>query len=79
MSDRERLHEIVETLPVDQVQAWLAILEGIGAISDQEFARRLAEASEEEVDPETAARMLAAEAEAGVNKSCEDLKRRLGI
>jgi hypothetical protein len=48
-------------------------------ISDQEFARRLAEAPEEEVDEVTTARILAAEAEQGESISHEELKQRLGI
>jgi hypothetical protein len=43
----------------------LDLLEASQPISDGEFARRLAEAPEEEVDEETVARVLAAEAERG--------------
>lgn len=45
-------------------------------ISDEEFARRLAEAPEEEVDEETVARILAAEAEQGESISHGELKQR---
>ena len=48
-------------------------------ISDEEFARRLAEAPEEEVDAETMARILAAEAEEGENISHGEMKQRLGL
>jgi activator of HSP90 ATPase len=48
-------------------------------ISNKEFARRLAEAPEEGVDDETAARILAAEAEQGENISQREMKRRLGL
>ena len=48
-------------------------------ISDEEFDRRLAEAEEEEVDEESAARILAAEAEQGEIISHDELKRRLGL
>ena len=47
--------------------------------SDDEFARRLAEAPEEEVDEETIARILAAEAEQGESISHGELKQRLGL
>ena len=48
-------------------------------ISDAEFARRLAEAPEEDVDEETTARILAAEAEEGETISHGELLRRLGL
>ncbi len=48
-------------------------------ISELEFARRLAGAPEEEVDEETAARILAAQAEQGETISHEQLKQRLGL
>ncbi|MGD0872077.1 MAG: hypothetical protein ABSB88_21220 [Bryobacteraceae bacterium] len=48
-------------------------------ISDEEFARRLAEAPEEEVDEGTIARILAAEAEQGESISHGELKQRLGL
>ena len=48
-------------------------------ISDEEFARRLAEAPVEEVDQETIARILAAEAEQGETISHGELKQRLGL
>jgi len=44
-----------------------------------EFARRLAEASDEDVDEETAAAILAAEAEPGEMISHNEMKRRLGL
>ena len=79
MSDLDRLHEIIDTLPQQQVHALLTLLETPQPISDEEFARRLAEAPEEEVDGETAARVLAAEAEQGESISHAELKRRLGL
>ena len=48
-------------------------------ISDEEFAHRLAEATEEEVDKETIARILAAEAEPGEIISHGELKQQLGL
>ena len=79
MSDRDRLHEIVDTLPPQQIRALLSLLETGQPISDEEFARRLTEAPEEEVDEETAARILAAEAEQGETISHDELRRRLGL
>ena len=43
---------------------------------DEEFDRRLREAPEEEVDEDTVARILAAEAEQGESISHDELKRR---
>ena len=54
-------------------------LHEVQPISNAEFARRLAEAPEEEVDEETTARILAAEAEEGETISHEELLRRLGL
>jgi hypothetical protein len=79
MSDLDRLHEVVDTLPPQQVRALLTLLETPQPISDEEFARRLAEAPEEEVDEETAVRLLAAEAEQGEAISHDELKQRLGV
>jgi len=79
MSDRERLHEIIDALPPQQIHALLTLLESAQPVSDEEFARRLAEAPEEEVDEETVARILAAEAEQGEMISHRELKQRLGL
>ena len=79
MSDLDRLHEVVDTLPPQQVRALLTLLETPQPISDEEFARRLAEAPEEEVDEETAVRLLATEAEQGEVISHDELKQRLGV
>jgi hypothetical protein len=79
MSDLERLHEIIDTLPPQQVHALLTLLDTSQAISDEEFAHRLAEAPTEEIDAETVARVLAAEAEPGEIVSHEELRRRLGL
>jgi hypothetical protein len=79
MSDRERLHEIIDTLPPQQVHALLTLLESAQPVSDEEFARRLAGAPEEEADEETVARILAAEAEQGELVSHGELKQRLGL
>jgi len=79
MSDLDRLHEIIDALPQQQVQALLALLVPSRPISDEEFARRLAAAPEEEVDQETMARILAAEAEHGESISHEQMKQRLGL
>jgi len=79
MGDRERLHEIIDTLPQQQIHALLTVLESAQPVSDEEFARRLAEAPEEEVDEETVARILDAEAEQGEMLSHGELKQRLGL
>ena len=59
MSDLERLHEIIDNLPQQQVHALLTLLESARPIDEEEFARRLAGAPEEEVDEATVARILA--------------------
>jgi hypothetical protein len=79
MSDLERLHEIIDTLPPQQIHALLTLLKSVQPVSDEEFARRLAEAPEEEVDEQTVTRILAAEAEEGETVSHGELKRRLGL
>jgi hypothetical protein len=79
MSDLDRLHEIIDALPQQQVQALLALLIPVQPIDDGEFARRLAEAPEEEVDEETMARILAAEGEIGEGISHGEMKQRLGL
>jgi hypothetical protein len=79
MSDLDRLHEIIDALPPLQVHALLTLLAAPQPISDEEFARRLAMAPEEEVDEETTARILAAEAERGEIVSHGELKQRLGL
>jgi len=79
VSDLDRLHEIIDTLPPRQIHALLTLLDKAQSVDDEEFARRLAEAPEAAVDEETAARILAAEAEPGENISHNELKRRLGL
>ena len=79
MSDLERLHEIIDDLPPQQVHALLTLLAPPRPISNEEFAYRLAEAPEEEVDEETTSRILAAEAEQGEAISNEELKHRLSL
>ena len=79
MSDLERLHEIIDALPPAQVHALLTLLAPPQPIGNEEFARRLAMAAEEEVDDGTAARILAAEGERGEIISHGELKQRLGL
>ena len=79
MSDLDRLHQIIDTLPPRQVNALLALLDTQQTITDEEFARLVAEAPEEQVNEETTARILAAEAEHGESISHEELKQRLGV
>ncbi len=78
MSERDRLRELVETLPPQQVHALLTLLDS-APMCDDDFARLLAEAPEEDVDEETADRVLASGAEAGDTISHHELKRRLGL
>jgi hypothetical protein len=80
MSDLDRLHGIIDTLPAQQVHALLTILENSQQpVSDEEIMRRLATAPEEELDEETTASILAAEAEPGDNISHDEMKRHLGL
>jgi|BarGraIncu00222A_1022003.scaffolds.fasta_scaffold185550_3 signal-transduction protein with cAMP-binding, CBS, and nucleotidyltransferase domain len=79
MSELDRLHELIDALPPQQVQALLALLDTRQPIGDEEFARRLAAVPQEEADEETVARILAAEAEQGDNISHPELKQRLGL
>jgi signal-transduction protein with cAMP-binding, CBS, and nucleotidyltransferase domain len=79
VSDLDRLHEIIDALPPHQVHALLTLLDTRQPIGDEEFARRLAEVPEEEVDEETIARVLAAQAEQGKSISHGELKQRLGL
>ncbi|MFN0171534.1 MAG: hypothetical protein ACKV22_34385 [Bryobacteraceae bacterium] len=79
MSDRDRLHEIIDALPPRQIHALLTLLMPPQPIDGEEFARRLAEAPEEDADEPTIARILAAEAEQGESLSYGELKQRLGL
>jgi hypothetical protein len=79
MSDLDRLREIIDALPPPQVHAFLTLPAPTPPISDDVFARRLGEAGEEEVDEETVARILAAEAERGENIAHGELEQRLGL
>jgi hypothetical protein len=79
MRDVDRLHEIIDALPPQKVHALLTLLAPPQPISDEEFARRLAMAPEEEVDEGTIARIFAAEAEHGEIISHGELKQRLGL
>jgi hypothetical protein len=79
VSDLDRLHEIIDTLPPRQVHALLTLLDTPESIDREEFVRGLAEAPEEEVDEQAAARVLAAEAEQGESISHDELRRRLGL
>ena len=77
MSDLDRLHAIIDALPPQQVHALLTLLAPPESISDEEFARRLAMAPEEEVDEGTTARIFAAEADRGESISHGELKQRI--
>ena len=85
MSEHDRLHEIIDVLPPHQVQALLTLLDpdlelspGL-EVGNEEFAARLAEAPEEDVDQETEIRLLAALAEPREYTSHDELKRQLGL
>ena len=79
MSELERLHQIISTLPGDQVHALLTLLESTPPISDDEFYRLMAAAPEEDADEETIALILAAKAERGEEISHAEMKRQLGL
>jgi hypothetical protein len=79
MSELDRLRELIDALPPQRVHALLTLLDPPPSISDGEFARLLAETPEEDVDEQTAARVLASEAEPGETISHGELKRRLGF
>jgi len=79
MGELDRLHQIIDGLPPQQVRALLTLLVAPQPISDEDFAQRLAEAPEEEADEETTASILAAEAEQGESISHGEMKRRLGL
>ena len=79
LSDLDRLHEILDDLPPQQIHALLTLLDTRAPISDEEFQHRLAEVPEVEVDEETITRILSAEAEQGKSISHEELKRHLGL
>ena len=77
MSETDRLHAIIDVLP-PQVHALLTLL-GAETLDDEAFSHRLAGASDEDLDAETATRILAAECEPGEYVSHEELKRQLGL
>ncbi len=79
MNEFDRLREIIDTLPPQQVHALLALLSRPQPISNDEFVRVLADAPDEDIDEETIARLLASEAEHGETISHDELKRRLGL
>lgn len=79
MSDRERLHEIIDSLPHQQIHALLTILESIQTVRDEEFAQRLSNAPEEDSDEETVAQVLSAESEPGEIVSHGESKQHLGL
>jgi len=72
----DRLREIIDTWPPQRVHALLTLLARAQSISDDEFARLLADAPEEDVDEEMVARIMA---EPGETISHDEMKRRLGL
>jgi hypothetical protein len=79
MDELDRLHAIIDALPPDRVHALLTLLAPPPPINHEEFARRLAQAPEEEADEETVARILAADADQGEIISHGELKQRLRL
>jgi hypothetical protein len=79
MSEIERLRQIIDTLPPQQVHALLTLLAPHSPVSHDEFLRLLSEAPEEDVDDETAARILSSNGERGETISHDELKHRLGF
>jgi hypothetical protein len=78
MSDLDRLHEIIDMLPPQEIHALLTLLESQQPVSHEEFAARLRGTPGEDVDDGTAAAILAAEAEPGEIPH-DELKRQLGL
>ncbi|PWU12113.1 MAG: hypothetical protein C5B51_01340 [Terriglobia bacterium] len=64
-TNRQRLHEIVDSLPDNQLEAALCFLAEMG--------------DEEVVEPETAAKLDAALSELGEDVPLEEVRRRLGL
>ena len=79
MNNLDRLHEIIDALPPQQIHELLTLLIPSQPLGDEEFVRRLAEAPEEDVDEDTIARILAAESGLGESISHGELKQRLGL
>ena len=64
-TNRERLHELVDSLPDNQVEAALCFLSEMG--------------DEEVIDAETAAKLDAARTEDGNDVPLEEVRRRFGL
>ena len=64
-TNRERLHELVDALQDNQLEAALCFLSEMG--------------DEEVIDPETAAKLDAARIEFGDDVPLEEVRRRLGL
>ena len=77
MSDRARLHGLIDVLPDETIAAILTLVDPPGRVlTNAEFAARMAEIAAqegEELDEETAAEILAGEAEDGPYMTLEDL------
>jgi len=79
MSDRERLHEIIDHLHPAQVSALLTLLEPGDAVEDPVAAAFANTPEEEETGKETIAEVLAAQAEPGPWITHDGLKHRHGL
>jgi ssDNA-binding replication factor A large subunit len=77
VSDRDRLHGLIDVLPDETIAAILTLVDPPGRVlTNEEFAARMAEISAEEgeeLDEETAAAILAGEAEDGPYMTLEEL------
>jgi len=69
MADRQQLHEVVEQLPVSELDAALRYLKFLWYDSQEE----------EPIDAQTAAKLDAATAEGGQPVPLEEVKRRFGL
>lgn len=78
MSNRERLHEIIDRLSPYQVDALVALFEP-ALLSDEEFLRKINSPPPLDIDEETAAELRAALAEREETISHEQMKRELGL
>jgi hypothetical protein len=67
----ERLHQLIEELPAEQVMALLTLLEPMTRVREDEAF--------DEIDEATVQRVLAAEQEPGENISLDEMKRRLNL
>jgi hypothetical protein len=79
VSDRDRLHGLIDVLPDETITAILTLVDPPGRVlTNEEFAARMAEISAqegEELDEETAAELRASLADPGPDVTLEDFLR----